>query len=149
MSCAIDTTCGINIPIHVATQGFLDRALGVATHGWLVRFDSEITVEGGSNIPPNNIGSLIGDPRREWWVRMDPTDPLYGPLSFRDADKAARFLSAEGNPDGKAEIVTFLGDRSGDPLLDEAVLFVAFMYDFGKRSLAGRMAEYNSGKEAP
>ena len=40
-----------------------------------------------------NVGSSVGEPRREFFVRIDPND-LVGPLAFQHANARARFLSS-------------------------------------------------------
>jgi len=138
-----------NSPIHIATQGYLDGPLGVAFMGEVVVIDSGPQA-GVSNVPPNNIGSLLGDPRREWYVRENSQDPLFGPLSFAEADRHCRYLSQLEDRSGLAELVTYVADtsRGGDParLSPKPRLFVAFIYIKGKRTLGGRTAQFHSDR---
>ena len=90
------------------------------------------------------ILALVG----EWFVRFDQDDPLEGPYSFTKADAVARWRSREKN-ESKADLVTFLGARAGDPVTDPERLFVTFLYIHGKRTLGGRMAEFNSSLGEP
>lgn len=146
----LSDNCLLAVPIHVATQGVLDDTLGVALLGWIIRYETDVVVPGEPSVPGGNVGALITEPRREWWVRENKNDPLFGPLSFRDADKHARFLSQVEEKSGLAEVVTFLGTRGGDPSsCDPSTLFVAFLYIEGKRTLGGRMAQFHSDRELP
>ncbi len=90
------------------------------------------------------VSILVGD----YFVRFDADDVLVGPYSFPQAVAAARYRSKEER-EGKAEIVTFLGARGGDPITNPPRLFVKFMYIHGKRTLGGRMAEFNSKARWP
>lgn len=143
-----DTDCVLADPIHVATQGVLDNSLGIATLGWIIRADDRPPVV-VIPVPPNNIGSLVGDPRREWWVRKDETDPWHGPLSYRDANSQARRMTMDVDETISelkyAQVGTILGTRGGDPNVAPD-MFVAFLYANGKQYLGGRMAEFNSDK---
>lgn len=91
-----------------------------------------------------SVLALVGD----WFVRFDETSQLVGPYSFPQADAAARYLSKEKN-EGKAELVTFLGGRGGDPVTIPAKLFVKYLYIHGKRTMGGRVAEFHSGLGLP
>ncbi len=87
---------------------------------------------------------LVGD----YFVRFDLDDVLVGPYSFPQADAAARFRSKEFN-EGKAELVTFLGARGGDPITVPTKLFVKYIYIHGKRTLGGRAASFHSIRSLP
>ena len=140
--------CVLAEPIHVATQGVLDNAIGIATLGWIIQVDDTPPVV-VVPVPPNNIGSLVGDPRREWWVRKDDTEPWHGPLSYRDANYQARRMTMDVDETISelkyAQVGTVLGTRGGDPQVDPD-MFVAYLYANGKQYLGGRMAEFNSDK---
>lgn len=103
------------------------------------------------NTPPNNIGSYTTDPRREWYVRENPADALFGPVSFYEATYKARELSNNLDKSGLAEICTYVSsqDRPGDPVKHVPVLFVVYMYIRGKRTLGGRSAQYHSDRGLP
>lgn len=140
--------CVLAEPIHVATQGLLDNPIGVATLGWIIQtVDTPPVVV--IPVPPNNIGSLVGDPRREWWVRRDDTEPWHGPLSYRDANYQARRMTMDVDETISelkyAQVGTILGTRGGDPNVDPD-MFVAYLYANGKQYLGGRMAAYNADK---
>ena len=127
----VDTTCIINDPCSVATQGVLDNSIGIATLGWIIRAD----LDAQPGLPfPNNIGSLLTQPRREWYFRRDSSEPWFGPLSFRDADKHARIDTRDGTPVNVkyAQVGTFLGTRGGDPITEPERVFVALLYANGK-----------------
>jgi hypothetical protein len=138
---------------HLATQGYLDEAIGIATLGEVISFPTSQPGTGVSNVPPNNIGSLISDPRREWYVRENAQDPLHGPLSFTVADKHARWISSLEDRSGLAEVVTFVSNtsRGGDPSRPNPNprLFVVFLYIEGKRTLGGRAAQFHSDRGLP
>jgi len=140
--------CVLAEPIHVATQGALDNSIGIATLGWIIQVDDTPPVV-VVPVPPNNIGSLVGDPRREWWVRKDDTEPWHGPLSYRDANYQARRMTMDVDETISelkyAQVGTVLGTRGGDPQVDPD-MFVAYLYANGKQYLGGRMAEFNSDK---
>jgi hypothetical protein len=142
------TDCVLADPIQVATQGLLDNTIGVATLGWVVRVEAQPPVV-VVPVPPNNIGALVGDPRREWWVRKDENDPWFGPLSYRDANSQARRMTMDVDETiaeiKYAQVGTILGTRGGDPNVDPD-MFVAYLYANGKQYLGGRMAEYNKDK---
>jgi hypothetical protein len=89
------------------------------------------------------ITVLVGD----WFVRRDKNSPLIGPMSFRDADRQARYMSVDINDSGLAEVVTFLGERAGDPVTFPSRLFVHGMYARGKKFLGGRTAQFHSDNE--
>lgn len=95
-----------------------------------------------------NIGSSTGTPRKEYFVREDKDDSLFGPLDFRVADKHARHLS-ENNDSGLAEVVTRVGDRPGDPARVPDTVKVVFLYVRGKKTLGGRSAQYHSDNNLP
>jgi hypothetical protein len=140
--------CVLAEPIHVATQGLLDNPIGMATLGWVIQtVDTPPVVV--IPVPPNNIGSLVGDPRREWWVRRDDTEPWHGPLSYRDANYQARRMTMDVDETISelkyAQVGTILGTRGGDPLVSPD-MFVAYLYANGKQYLGGRMAEFNADK---
>lgn len=143
-----DTDCALAVPIEVATQGVLDNPIGIATLGWIIRADDAPPVV-TTPVPPNNIGSLVGDPRREWWVRRDDTEPWHGPLSYRDANSQARRMTM--NVDNTiselkyAQVGTILGTRGGDPNVAPD-MFVTYLYANGRQYLGGRMAAYNADK---
>lgn len=140
--------CVLAEPIHVATQGVLDNAIGIATLGWIIQVDDTPPVV-VVPVPPNNIGSLVGDPRREWWVRRDDTEPWHGPLSYRDANYQARRMTMDVDETISelkyAQVGTVLGTRGGDPNVVPD-MFVAYLYANGKQYLGGRMAEFNADK---
>jgi len=144
----IDANCVLADPFQVATQGLLDNSIGMATLGWIIRVEAETPVVVVPS-PPRNIGVLIGDPRREWWVRKDASDPWFGPLSYRDANSHARRMTVRvDNTIAEvkyAQVGTILGTRGGDPNVTPN-MFVAYMYENGKQFLAGRMAEYNADR---
>lgn len=98
-----------------------------------------------------NVGALTTEPLREWYVRENPTDPLFGPVSYYEAVYKARRLSLDEEKSGLAEICTYVSSdyRAGDPVKSTPVLFVAYMYIRGKRSLAGRAAQYHSDRGLP
>lgn len=82
-----------NVPIQVATEGLVsEQALTIATDGFM-------GVDGVTSAPclsipsTNNIGAMIGDPRREFYTRRDETDALFGPLTYQHANAHARELS--------------------------------------------------------
>jgi len=140
------TDCVLANPIEVSTQGVLDDTLGVATLGWItVAPDQDPIVD----IPSNNVGALVGDPRREWWVRRDESEPWFGPLSYRDANSQARRMTMDVDETISeikyAQVGTILGSRGGDPNVDPN-MFVAYLYANGKQYLGGRMAEFNKDK---
>jgi len=140
------TDCVLADPIQVSTQGLLDSTIGVATLGWItITLDQDPVVE----VPINNPGALVGDPRREWWVRKDESDPWFGPLSYRDANSQARRMTMDVDETISeikyAQVGTILGTRGGDPNVDPN-MFVAYMYANGKQYLGGRMAEFNKDK---
>lgn len=142
------TDCILADPTSVATQGVLDNSLGIATLGWIIKADDApptVVVP----VPPNNIGALVGDPRREWWVRKDENDVWFGPLSYRDANYQARRMTVDVDETISeikyAQVGTILGTRGGDPNVDPD-MFVAYLYANGKQYLGGRMAEYNKDK---
>lgn len=116
-------------------QGLNTRG-GTVTNGlnprWDTFFDVVITT---FPIP------LVGD----WFVRQDKNSPFIGPLSFRDADRQARFLSAK-DP-GVAQVVTIMGNRAGDPVSFPARVFVDGFYARGKKFLGGRAAQFHSDRE--
>lgn len=82
-----------NVPIHVATEGLVsEQALTIATDGF-IGVDG-VTSAPCINIPSsNNIGAIIGDPRREFYIRRDEADALFGPLTYQQANSQARELS--------------------------------------------------------
>jgi len=86
---------------------------------------------------------VVGD----WFVRREKGSPLIGPLSYRDADKQARFMSIEDGGPGLAQVVTFLGARGGDPITLPARLFVDGYYARGRKFLGGRAAQFHSDNE--
>jgi hypothetical protein len=122
----------INIPYHVATQGALPNtgSIALATQGFIIE---------------TTVTEAEGSPNRDYWTREDKNDPLAGPFSFIDADRRARALSKHG----LAQVVTFLGSRGGDPVKNPTELRVVHMYILGRRTLAGRTAQFHSDKEIP
>lgn len=157
----LNTDCALALPIEVAIQGVLDNSIGIATLGWVFRADDRPSVV-VTPVPPNNIGSLIGDPRREWWVRKDENDPWFGPLSYRDVNFQARRMTVDvDNTISEvkyAQVGTILGARGGDPNLDpnkvvdpntDPGMFVTYLYANGRMYLGGRMAEFNADKVPP
>lgn len=100
--------------------------------------------EGTNNTLPNNIGSSEGDARKEFYIRELPTDPLFGPLTYQHANKQARDISKE-NTTGVIELVTIVGSRPSDPKSITRTFIVA-RYVRGRKTLGGRVAEFNSGK---
>lgn len=148
--CLTGLDCVLADPCHVATQGLLDNTLGVATLGWIVEVPAETPVV---VTPVDPVGSMVGDPRREWWVRKDDTDEWFGPLSYRDANSQARRMTlptdinAAGNSNNikYAQVGTIMGTRGGDPNVPPDMM-VVFMYANGKQTLGGRMAEYHKDK---
>ncbi len=103
-----------------------------------------VTTQGLNRAPfPRGVTILVGD----WFVRREKGAPLIGPMSFRDADRHARFMSVEENGPGLAQVVTFLGNRKGDPTTFPARLFVDGYYALGKKFLGGRTAQFHSDNE--
>lgn len=145
---ALDTGVLIDIPTYVATMGVTDGPLGHITHGFVIR-TPQTGGTGLPNVPPNNIGSLITEANRDWWIRENQNDPLHGPLTYQQAVAGAKYLSRREDKSGLAQVCTYLGSRGGDPIKDPTQLFVVFMYIKGKRTLAGRMAEYHSDRDLP
>ncbi len=87
----------------------------------------------------------FGPPRKDYFVRVSPNDSLSGPYDFRIAHAQARFLSRnKDNPDGTAEIVTFVGSRAGDVPKDPATAVVQYMFVRGRLLFSGEVARYNS-----
>lgn len=95
-----------------------------------------------------NIGTSTGPARKEYFVREDKDDVLFGPLDFNTADKQARHLSTN-NDSGLAEVVTRVGARPGDPARAPDTLKVVFLYVRGKKTLGGRSAQYHSDNSLP
>jgi hypothetical protein len=56
-------------------------------------------------------------------------------------------MSVDLNGSGIAEVVTFLGERAGDPITFPAKLFVNGLYARGKLFLGGRAAQFHSDNE--
>ena len=148
----VDVDCVLNEPIHVATQGVLVRPLGMVLNGWIYR-GVTITIPPAlgvpSAVPPNNTGTSFGSPRREYFVREDKNDVLFGPLDFVQADRNARALSNDETKSGLAQVVILLGSRGGDPVKTPTELKVVFMYIRGRRTLGGRTAQFHSDRELP
>jgi hypothetical protein len=83
-----------------------------------------------------------------WYYRESKDDELVGPMSYRDAVAGARYLSKHPDHSGIAEIVVFVGQRPGDPPTFQQTR-VVYMYIRGKRTLAGRAAQYHSIHNLP
>jgi hypothetical protein len=92
-----------------------------------------------ANVPPNNVGLVRIDPRSDFYVRENELDPLYGPLTFADANSYARHLSSLPDHSGYAEMITYVGNRGGDPQIEPPVLFVVYTYVRGRRTIGGEM----------
>lgn len=90
----------------------------------------------------HGLNVVVGD----WFVRRDKHSSVFGPMSYRDADRHARFLSVEEDGPGLAQVITFLGNRAGDPVTFPR-LFVEGYYARGKKFLRGRAAQFHSDKE--
>lgn len=73
-----------------------------------------MAVKGTNSTIPNNVGASEGPPRKEFYLREKETDPLFGPLSYRDANKYARDASRD-NETGLMEMLVFVGSRPSDP----------------------------------
>jgi len=83
----------------------------------------------------------------EWYYRDKPGGELFGPISLKDAEFAARRLSDRPDGIGQAEVLTTVGNRPGDPQQPGGTRFVvAFIYLLGKKTFAGRQAEIQSKK---
>lgn len=135
---------GLGIPFHVATHGAFATPLGLATDGVVTRFAQAPEVVAVPTAPFDNVGSSYGPASRDFWVRENAEEPLFGPLTFYEATKHARYLSQVPHKSGTAEIVTYLGERGGDPHIDKSRLMVAYVYVRGRRMLGGRAAEFQS-----
>lgn len=97
------------------------------------------------NVPPNNIGAKVENPRKEFFVRMNRDDlDIVGPLSYAHANAQARFLSKKEDGIGLSEIFVKVGERDGDPILAQSVTRVVAIYARGKLILTGNTAEYHS-----
>lgn len=116
-------------------QGLNTRG-AVTTQGLNPRWDTFA-------IQPQIPLPLVGD----WFVRKAPDSPFIGPLSYRDADRHARFCSAEEGGTGLAQVVTILGIRKGDPVSFPARVFVEGQYALGKKYMRGRPAQYHSDND--
>ncbi len=87
----------------------------------------------------------FGPPRQDYFVRISPNDTLAGPLDYRIALAQARFLSSrDDNPDGTAEIVTFVGSRAGDHSKSPPTETVQHLFVRGRLLFSGEVARYNS-----
>ncbi len=86
---------------------------------------------------------VVGD----FFVRESKGSPLEGPYSFKKATATARYMSRQKTGKGVAQVVTFLGDRAGDPVTFPARLFVESIYVLGKKFIGGRVAQYHSDHE--
>ena len=146
-----DLDCIIADPCYVATQGICDACIGISTQGFIVEVPFETPVV--TPAVPGNVGALIGDPRREWWVRKDENDTWVGPYTYQEANSRARRMTmprdinraSELDRIKYAQVGTIMGTRGGDPNVSPHMR-VAFMYENGKQYLAGRMAEFNKDK---
>lgn len=89
----------------------------------------------------------VGPPRLDYYVRVSPEDPETGPFDFRVAHAQARYLSSrDDNPDGTAEIITYVGSRAGDPPKSPATPTVQYMFVRGRLLFSGEVAKYNSAR---
>jgi hypothetical protein len=133
-------------PVHVTVQGVVDRnsngnPLGIATLGEVVEEARPVVEVAVSNVPPNNIGMVRTDPRQDFYVREYEGDSLFGPLSMKVADSHARHISKLPERSGYAQVLTFVGERLGDPQQAEPVMFVVYTYVRGRRTMVGPPSE--------
>jgi hypothetical protein len=123
----------LNDPFSVATLGWLTHSsLGIGTLGYI--FEVEV-----------DAATAASD---GWFVRLNVTQPLTGPLSFKDADELARKLSDTPGLGNLAQVCSYVGARPGDPRVTPA-LKVSFIYLRGQRVAAGRRAEMLSKTQGP
>jgi len=95
----------------------------------------------------NTGSSYTHIPSLVWYYREDANKELFGPISLKQADHAARRLSKDPKHTGRAEVLTTVGDRPGDPPQPGGPkLVVAFIYLKGKKTFAGRQAAIQSKK---
>lgn len=147
--------CVLNDPLSVATHGLLDNSIGIATMGEIISITDVITPP-VIDIPPTAIGRSNLDPglytaQQEWYYRKDKDSPLVGPYTYVKADHDARWWSRQEISEGVVEVVSFVGDRAGDPAKapTPSQLKVSHIYVRGKKTLSGRMAAYNSAVGIP
>lgn len=97
-----------------------------------------------------NIGSSSGTPRKEWYVRTGPNDEeLFGPVSFYEADKHARYLSSLEDGQKTAQVIRIMSTAAGDPARRSNSVFVAYAYVDGKKFVGGRVAQFLNGQGLP
>jgi hypothetical protein len=134
-------------PSSGATHGILDENIGVATLGWIVEVNKQ---KPDIIIDLPHFDNLLGDPRRDWWLRKDESDPWSGPMSYTEANSKARRMTMDVdetiNELKYAQLGTLLGDREGDPVQLSPHMMVAFIYCNGKQYLGGQLARYNADK---
>jgi hypothetical protein len=139
-------------PSSGATHGVLDENIGIATLGWIIEVKyqkPDITIP-TAQYDPTHFDNLLADPRRDWWLRKDESDPWVGPMSYTEANSKARRMTMDVdetiNELKYAQLGTLLGDREGDPIQLNPHMMVAFIYCNGKQYLGGQLARYNADK---
>lgn len=82
-------------------------------------------------------------PLKEYYLRESKNEPLFGPLTFFQADNQAREAS-KLNKSGVMEMVVLLGTRKAEPVRAPPVVSVIGIYFRGRLTISGPLAQYNS-----
>lgn len=83
-----------------------------------------------------------------YYYRENKNDVLVGPMSYPHAHAACMYLSKNKERSGTAEIVTILGTRPGDPIVQPRIC-VDRMYVRGRIVATGRVAQFYSDNQRP
>lgn len=86
-------------------------------------------------------------PLREFWLRYDTKGPLEGPFTYYEAEYKARVSTREAARtkvgDISVALITFVGNRPGDPIITPPVEKVVCLYLAGRKTTGGALAQYN------
>lgn len=99
-----------------------------------------------NNATPVDPIKLYG-PLREFWLQFYKNGPLEGPYTYYEAENKARVSTREAARTGVGDIsvalITFVGNRPGDPVFDPPVEKVVCLYLAGRKTTGGELAQYN------
>lgn len=84
-----------------------------------------------------------------WYYREDKNSELVGPVDFNVAHAGCMYLSKDKTKSGRAEMISILGERPGDPANIKPQLRVERLYERGRIVASGRAAQYFSDTQRP
>jgi len=90
-------------------------------------------------------------PLREWYLRVRKDGELEGPYTYYEADyvgrHSTRLAARTGEGSLTRELVVNLGSRQGDPPQPSSPEYkVVAVYVSGRKTMGGRLAQYNSDR---